>query len=147
MWVTKHCFLYVKRFPFWTILLLLTGRHLIKMSTIRCLVGIALVINDSLRFQIKTYPVMINPGTLKAIGLVLLLFETCLISMRENNRKAMIVSNLAELYKAKEMPLDDSRGNLYPKSCMKLNWWKGKPSGSIVCTRKQQPRSFNPVAY
>jgi len=23
-----------------------------------------------------------------------------------------------------------------------LNWWKGKPSGSIACTRKQQPR-FN----
>jgi len=21
-----------------------------------------------------------------------------------------------------------------------LNWWKGKPSGSIACTRKQQPR-------
>ena len=22
----------------------------------------------------------------------------------------------------------------------RLNWWKGKPSGSIACTRKQQPR-------
>jgi len=23
-----------------------------------------------------------------------------------------------------------------------LNWWKGKPSGSIACTRKQQPRFY-----
>ena len=23
-----------------------------------------------------------------------------------------------------------------------LNWWKGKPSGSISCTRKQQPRFY-----
>jgi len=26
--------------------------------------------------------------------------------------------------------------------CIILNWWKGKPSGSIVCTRKQQPRFY-----
>ena len=25
--------------------------------------------------------------------------------------------------------------------CM-LNWWKGKPSGSIACTTKQQPRFY-----
>ena len=24
----------------------------------------------------------------------------------------------------------------------KSNWWKGKPSGSIACTRKQQPRFY-----
>jgi len=24
----------------------------------------------------------------------------------------------------------------------KTNWWKGKPSGSIACTRKQQPRFY-----
>jgi len=24
----------------------------------------------------------------------------------------------------------------------KLNWWKGKPSGIIACTRKQQPRFY-----
>jgi len=23
-----------------------------------------------------------------------------------------------------------------------INWWKGKPSGSIACTRKQQPRFY-----
>ena len=23
-----------------------------------------------------------------------------------------------------------------------LNWWKGKPSGSIACTRKQKPRFY-----
>ena len=27
-------------------------------------------------------------------------------------------------------------------SVEKLNWWKGKPSGSIACTRKQQPRFY-----
>jgi len=25
---------------------------------------------------------------------------------------------------------------------LQLNWWKEKPSGSIVCTRKQQPRFY-----
>jgi len=25
---------------------------------------------------------------------------------------------------------------------LKSNWWKGKPSGSIACTRKQQPRFY-----
>jgi len=25
---------------------------------------------------------------------------------------------------------------------IELNWWKGKPSGSIACTRKQQPRFY-----
>jgi len=33
------------------------------------------------------------------------------------------------------------------QACMKvlvriINWWKGKPSGSIACTRKQQPRFY-----
>ena len=26
--------------------------------------------------------------------------------------------------------------------CLYINWWKGKPSGSIACTRKQQPRLY-----
>jgi len=30
-----------------------------------------------------------------------------------------------------------------PRVCSKiLNWWKGKPSGSIACMRKQQPRFY-----
>ena len=29
----------------------------------------------------------------------------------------------------------------YNDKCL-LNWWKGKPSGSIACTRKQQPRFY-----
>ena len=28
------------------------------------------------------------------------------------------------------------------KCCRVLNWWKGKPSGNIACTRKQQPRFY-----
>jgi len=30
----------------------------------------------------------------------------------------------------------------YAKLFWTLNWWKGKPSGSIACTRKQQPRFY-----
>jgi len=33
----------------------------------------------------------------------------------------------------------------YQKKKLKItiiNWWKGKPSGSIACTRKQQPRFY-----
>jgi len=34
--------------------------------------------------------------------------------------------------------------NLQGKSRLifKLNWWKGKPSGTIACTRKEQPRFY-----
>ena len=32
--------------------------------------------------------------------------------------------------------------NKWTMQRLNLNWWKGKPSGSKVCTRKQQPRFY-----
>jgi len=41
---------------------------------------------------------------------------------------------------SKKMPqLSQSK---MPRKSYALNWWKGKPSGSIDCTRKQQPRFY-----
>jgi len=46
--------------------------------------------------------------------------------------------------KATALPLNHccySFCNIVPCK-VQLNWWKGKPSGSIACTRKQQPRFY-----
>jgi len=49
---------------------------------------------------------------------------------------------LASLLKRNKILTDSYRAWTRAITLRLSNWWKGKPSGSIACTRKQQPRFY-----